>query len=360
MSLFILVKTMSIKLRFKEIKDNRKSLYLDLYVQKKHQYKFLNCFIYSNPRTKEERTHNKEILAYAHSQLSQLQLELYNSNELFFAPAQTKNSIIEYLKELQDSKTTKQSQSNISSLQYHLITSKLFESIDDIHLNSIQKFSQYLQNTVSSNSAKTYFTLFLHFLRFLQGKKLLQNIDLKRVKKISGEETQRTFLSESELQLLSKTDCPNEQVKRAFLFSCLCGLRLSDIKTLSSKNLDWENNCIVLRNKKTSSIQYIPITESMKVFLDSLRNSEILFSLPDTSNVERNLEKWAKKANLGKKLTFHVARHTFATLLLTKNIDIYTISKLLNHKDLKTTQIYASLVDEKKISALNTLPTITI
>lgn len=351
---------MSIKLRFKELKDNRKSLYLDLYLQKKHQYKFLNCFIYSTPRTKEERTHNKEILAYAHSQLSQLQVELYNSNELFFSPSQTKSSLLEYVDELQKSKSSKQSQSNISSLQHHIVSSKLFESIDDIHLNSIQKFSQYLQNTVSPNSAKTYFTLFLHFLRFLQSKKLLQSLDLKKVKKVSGEETQRTFLSESELQQLSKTVCPNEQVKRAFLFSCLCGLRLSDLRTLSSKNIDWENNSIVLRNKKTSSIQYIPITESMKVFLDSSKFSDQLFQLPDTSNVERNLEKWALSANLGKKLTFHVARHTFATLLLTKNIDIYTISKLLNHKDLKTTQIYASLVDEKKINALNTLPTISI
>lgn len=360
MSLFILSKTMSIKLRFKELKDNKKSLYLDLYVQKKHQYKFLNCFIYSSPRTKEERNHNKEILAYAHSQLSQLHLELYNNDELFFTPTKIKNTLLEYLVELQELKTTNQSKSNISSLQYHLVSSKLFDNLDDIHMNSIHKFSQYLQNSVSPNSAKTYFTLFLHFLRFLQSKKLLQTLDLKRVKKISGEETQRIFLSESELQLLSKTPCPNEQVKRAFLFSCLCGLRLSDIKTLSSKNIDWENNCIVLRNKKTSSIQYIPITESMKVFLDSAKNSDVLFSLPDTSNVERNLEKWANSSNLGKKLTFHVARHTFATLLLTKNIDIYTISKLLNHKDLKTTQIYASLVDEKKITALNTLPTISI
>lgn len=351
---------MSIKLRFKELKNNRKSLYLDLYFQKKHQYKFLNCYIYSTPRTKEERTHNKEVLAFAQSHISQLQVELYNNNELFFTPSQQNNTLNEYIQELKESKSSKQSQSNLSSLQYHLISSKLFESIEDIHHSSINKFSHYLQNSVSPNSAKTYFTLFLHLVRFLQSKKLLQSVDLKKVKKLTGEETQRTFLSETELQLLSKTSCPNEEVKRAFLFSCLCGLRLSDIKTLSSKNIDLENNSIVLRNKKTSSIQYIPLTESMKVFIDTSNYSDLLFALPDTSNVERNLEKWALTANLGKKLTFHVARHTFATLLLTKNIDIYTISKLLNHKDLKTTQIYASLVDEKKINALNTLPTISM
>jgi site-specific recombinase XerD len=351
---------MSIKLRFKELKDNRKSLYLDIYVQKKHQYKFLNCYVFTNPRTKEERNHNKEVLAFAQNKISQCQVDLYQNGELFFTPSLSTGTLSSYLEELKNTKSSDQSKSNISSLEHHIVRSKLFPSVDEITNETIQHFSQYLLNTVSPNSAKTYFTLFLHFIRFLQSKKLLPSIDLAKIKKISGEETQRQFLSENEIRILSKTPCPNDIVKKAFLFSCMCGLRISDIKKLHSQNIDTENNCIVLRNKKTNSMQYIPITDSMKVFLEPIQQNELLFPLPDISNVERNLEKWANNAGLKKKLTFHVSRHTFATLLLTKNVDIYTISKLLNHKNLKTTQIYASLVDEKKISALNTLPIITV
>ncbi len=351
---------MSIKLRYKELKDNRKSLYLDIYIHKKHQYKFLKCHIFSLPRTKEERKHNREVLAFANAKIAELNVELFNNSDIFQVQTTSQQSLLSFILELKNTKTSTESKSSFSSLEHHIKRSLLFNSIEDITIESINKFVQYLLNTIAPNSAKTYYTLFLQFVRFLKSKKYLKNIDLNIVRKIQGVETKRTYLSENEIVLLSKSHCVNENVKKAFLFSCLCGLRFSDINQLQTNNIDYENNHIVLRNKKTSSIQYIPLTESMKVFLNYASNNEFLFTLPDISNVERNLEKWAKVAGIKKKLTFHVARHTFATLLLTKNVDIYTISKLLNHKDLKTTQIYASIIDEKKTNALNTLPIITI
>ena len=71
-------------------------------------------------------------------------------------------------------------------------------------------------------------------------------------------------------------------------------------------------------------------------------------------NVE--LSKWVMKAGITKDITFHCARHTHATLLLTNGVDLYTVSKLLGHKDIKTTQIYAKIIDQKKISAVNSIP----
>jgi integrase/recombinase XerD len=64
------------------------------------------------------------------------------------------------------------------------------------------------------------------------------------------------------------------------------------------------------------------------------------------------LKEWLKKAGINRKITFHCARHTYATVLLTKNIDIYTVSKMMGHRNLKTTQIYANVIDQRKIDAV--------
>ena len=66
------------------------------------------------------------------------------------------------------------------------------------------------------------------------------------------------------------------------------------------------------------------------------------------------------KAGITKNITFHCARHTHATLLLTNGVDIYTVSKLLGHKEIKTTQVYARIIDEKKKEAVNKIPSIKI
>jgi site-specific recombinase XerD len=71
--------------------------------------------------------------------------------------------------------------------------------------------------------------------------------------------------------------------------------------------------------------------------------------------VEKTLKNWAKAANIGKAVTFHTARHTFATMLLTKGGDLFTVSKLLGHKDISTTQVYAKIVDQKKNDTVNLL-----
>lgn len=76
------------------------------------------------------------------------------------------------------------------------------------------------------------------------------------------------------------------------------------------------------------------------------------------SYISRVVARWAVLAGINKHITFHCARHTFATLCLTYDIDLYTVSKLLGHRDIKTTQIYAKLIDKKKDEAIDKLPKI--
>ena len=84
--------------------------------------------------------------------------------------------------------------------------------------------------------------------------------------------------------------------------------------------------------------------------------SKKVFSLFDNKAINRHIARWVKAAGIEKKITFHCARHSFATIGLTNDIDIYTLSKLLGHKDITSTQIYAKLIDKKKDEAIDKIP----
>ena len=88
-----------------------------------------------------------------------------------------------------------------------------------------------------------------------------------------------------------------------------------------------------------------------------LTGEVVFYDLPKyLSVINSGLKRWAKAAEIDKNISFHTARHTFATMLLTLDVDLYTVSKLLGHKDIKTTQIYAKIIDKKKQDAVNKIP----
>ena len=108
--------------------------------------------------------------------------------------------------------------------------------------------------------------------------------------------------------------------------------------------------------KKTKGLIALPLSEEAVKWMpekDSKGNDDLVFTLPTLPSVNGALRKWAKDCGIERNITFHTARHTFATMLLTLGVDIYTTSKLLGHRDIKTTQIYAEIVDEKKDKAVN-------
>ena len=83
----------------------------------------------------------------------------------------------------------------------------------------------------------------------------------------------------------------------------------------------------------------------------NMQNTTV-FSVPSPTQLGRVIRQWCKDAAIDKRVSFHTARHTFATLALTQGVDLYTVSKLLGHKTIQATQIYAKIVDEKKKAAL--------
>lgn len=175
-------------------------------------------------------------------------------------------------------------------------------------------------------------------------------------KAICGEETPREYLTIDEVRKLIEADAPRADVKIAFLFSCFCGLRLSDVRALQWKKIIEDNGNIhmELRQKKTGRMLYLPLNKQAQAYLPHTRRSaeDCVFSLPCISTIDLQLKKWAKNAGINKNLTYHMSRHTFATMELTMGADLYTTSQLLGHADVETTQVYAKIIDAKKEAAV--------
>ncbi|MDZ4745199.1 MAG: site-specific integrase [bacterium] len=113
--------------------------------------------------------------------------------------------------------------------------------------------------------------------------------------------------------------------------------------------------------KKTGDYTHIPLADEALTLLGERpsKKSALVFALPTTDDLfNRYLKRWVKVAGIDKHVTSHIARHTFATLLITQGNDLYAVQHLLGHRDIRVTQLYAKLVDERKKAAVNSLPSI--
>ena len=170
------------------------------------------------------------------------------------------------------------------------------------------------------------------------------------------------YLTFEELRKLVDTECEYAGVKRAFLFSCLTGLRRSDIVRLrwSDVHQQGEFTRIIFRQKKTQGQEYLDITpQAVELMGERGKSDDLVFYdlyTPDCSN--KAIQNWVLRAGIDKKISFHCGRHTFAVMMLDLGTDIYTVSKLLGHRELSTTQIYAKVLDKNKQAAVQRIPSI--
>ena len=115
---------------------------------------------------------------------------------------------------------------------------------------------------------------------------------------------------------------------------------------------------IVFRQKKTKGLEYLDITGQAVRYMGQRGKADerVFAGLKYSAWHNLALREWCLKAGITKHITFHCGRHTFAVLQLSLGTEIYTVSKLLGHRELKTTQVYAQIMDEKKREAVNRIP----
>lgn len=214
--------------------------------------------------------------------------------------------------------------------------------------------------TLSQNSAVSYFNKVKAALKQAFKDGMLQiNLNAK-IEPIKAAETQRNFLTIEELNKLVKTQCKNDLLKRAALFSALTGLRFSDIEKLTWNELEYiEGNgyFIQFKQQKTKGVEIMPISKQAYSLLGERKNAtdKVFEGLEYSAYQNKFLHEWIKAAGIKKDITFHCFRHTYAVLQLSKGTDIYTVSKMLGHRELKTTQVYAKIIDETKRKAADSI-----
>lgn len=189
--------------------------------------------------------------------------------------------------------------------------------------------------------------------------------DIDRKLKPHAEQKSRCYLTLDEIQKIIDTEYkPDNDIKPAFLFCCFSGLRYSDVQKLTWEEITVNQEGyaqIETTMKKTGKGIIIPLSDNALKWLpersDQPEAGRIFYKLPDqVNNADVRLRVLIRKAGIDKHVTFHVGRHTFATLTLTYGADLYTVSKLLGHANIRTTQIYAKVIDESKRKAVNLIP----
>ena len=176
---------------------------------------------------------------------------------------------------------------------------------------------------------------------------------------IKAESRPRLALTAEEVRRLDATPCPGghaDEIRRAFFFSCLTGLRVSDMMTLRQADIDREAMLMIKRQVKTGGVVYIPLS-AQALELAGTDDPPFPYLGTKAGQIKTNvvLRKWGEAAGLSKPVTWHIARHTAATLLLEAGADVYTVQHILGHSKLSTTEIYAEVQGGTKRRAMEAL-----
>ena len=373
-----------VTIRLKSLANGCKSVYLDIYRDGVRSYEFPKLYIIPE-KTPADKAANLATLDAANAIKARRVKEIING-EAGIKKAPGKHiRLLDWMKQRQEraGKAAKDAgrKSSNTAEGIKTVTAHLRRYIatayngEDITLSKIDKrfcegFSAYLTGDnsrwagkLSPNTRALYYSGLETALNEAYRKGIITvnpATFVEEREKPHGEPSERDYLTAEELKTLAAAKCPNEQVKAAFLFSCFTGLRLSDIEGLTwdAIHKDGSTWCIELRMQKTRRIIYLPLSEAARRYMPERGEKgaeSLVFDLPKRITTQSDVRTWVKRAGISKSISFHCARHTFATLALTRGADLYSISKLLGHTNIATTQIYAAIIDRRKQEAANLL-----
>lgn len=369
-----------VRIRKKALKDGNKSLYLDIYMNGNRKKEGLKLYLVPEVNA-AARAQNKNTMKLAEQVKAQRILDIQKVGLVDWEKVKKINTtLLDYMDKYvhADEHLSPSSIRSKKNLQDRI--KEYLVSINDVMmpLNKVNKefcknFIAFLANCtynrgngekpLSSTTQRMFVnrlgTVFENALREgLINQNPMKLIDKKE--KPKKEQAEKEFLTIEELKKLMETDCRYPLVKMAFLFSCFTGLRYSDVKTLCWSHIhlapDGENQYIEKEQVKTRSKVVIPLSdEAMKWMPEREDGVDLVFhDLQIThTTIEVVLWEWISAAGINKHITYHCSRHTAATLLLTLGANLYVVSKLLGHKSIKVTEVYAKIVDKNKIDTMN-------
>lgn len=366
-----------VRLRKRVLANGNISLYLDIYFNGHRTYEFLKMYLLTESNRKDKEK-NRETLRLAEAIRSKRLVELRNGEYGFKDNSGKKVNFFDYYEAYIDKRSSNESKGYCGNLRSSFRHLKKFASNNQITFAEItpewiEGYRTYLENeacpinsnkkkTLSQNTRKSYFSNLKSCLSQAVKDGILQRNPMNNVRAIKGVESTRMYLTIGEIRKAAKALCDNEIVKRAFLFSCLTGMRRSDILKLTWGDITQQSGFtrIIFRQKKTKGQEYLDITPQAAELLGERGElSDRPFAgLVSANLTNHEIKTWLARAGIDKPITFHCARHSFAVMMLDLGTDIYTVSKLLGHRELSTTQIYAKVLDKNKQAAIAAIPTI--
>ena len=375
---------MGVKLREKKLKNGNVSLYLDIYQNKTRWKEYLDIHI--NKRggleDKEKKQLAIQIRAKRETEL------IVQDNEIIDKNRKKINFIVWFEKFIEDGSFHRQYSTSLSHLKKYMGAEPLpFYAITPVW---IQGYARYLLGKVINNTARSYLMNMFHALETAVVHEIIPTNPFRKIppnERLKKQEILRDAFTLEQLQHLADTPCNiHPQIKQAFFFSCFTGLRWSDVNPLRWSEIICKQvmgkteHFIYFEQEKTEGIEYFPLSDqAVEIILErkaeakaSGCNSPYVFPcIKEYDEVQhlmhrkvgRALKKWGLAAGFEEgELHFHAARHSFATNVLENSTDgdLLTVSKLLGHKSIQSTQIYAHIRDSRKFSAVKSLPKLSL
>ncbi len=344
----ILNRNRAVKLRVKKIK-NGFSLFLDYWNGSKHEYLMTGLHV-SGTVEEYQNDLKKFKIALKMREKQEDKAQQKDKGEFHLKTVSSDIATVDFIRAFAVNRP------GFKKLLNYLIKFNENPPLDKINGRFGVDFLEFLQRqNLKKNTIYLYFNNLKTALNYAVRKEIISKNPI--TVSAGKEEAKREFLTLEEIKRVNQANTEYNETKQAFLFSCFTGLRLSDIVNLTFSNI--VDNKLVFKQQKTGNNEILPLTKEAVKIADrqrEARKSGKVFNLPGRMTIGRRIRKITEKAGIEKRITFHCARHTFATLNLTFGNDLYTTSKLLGHKNIATTQIYAKIIDEKKKEAVDRLP----
>jgi integrase/recombinase XerD len=350
---------MAVTIRKKKLNDGYVSVFLDIHYKGIRRYEFLSLKYKDKASNLAERQIKKEKEETAKRIALNREAEIinceYGLDTIIRQDTDFFRFFEDYIEKHKGLVDIRCYVSVLSKLRCYTGKQKLY--CREVTESLLERFSKYLQANMNGDTPYNYFKKLKRVIKDAVREKLIRenpSIDI-RCPKARGIE--KAVLSFEEIKLLNATYCSNPEIKRAFLISCLTGLRFCDIKAIKWRNI--KMNVIDLVQAKTKCPVVITLNNDAQQLIGKRKEpNEFVFKLPTHNGCLKVLATWVRKAGIEKRITWHCARHSFATNLIQQGSDILITSKLLGHESLKYTARYTRVSEVLKNDAVNRFPRI--
>ena len=360
----------TVTLRTRKIKGGEQlSYYLDYYpgyrderTMKVIRHESLGIYVYAKPKNRRERDYNDRMREKAEALRCRRFESIVNERYDFFDKERMRGSFLSYFKDKAERKNSKWE--NVYKHFERFCNGKC--RFDEVSVDLCNKFKEYLMTAPQTlhtshrlhvNSIAGYWSTFRAVLHTAYREHRIMENPNGFLDRIDTIPTEKEHLSRQELIRLADTPCRSEVLRKAFLFSCLTGLRKSDIKQLTWDRIQPYGDggmYVTLRMQKTQQLVNNPISNEALDLIGFYDNDEgrqptdKVFKGFNDSLTQAPLKKWLRDAGITKHVSYHSSRHTFGSLQVEAGTSVYTVQHMLGHKNVATTQIYAAMADESK------------